>query len=227
MKGAIMFSGGGSGKLFAAIGATYPAGSTLTCTNGTKTLTAKTTSGQWVFAIPEAGTWTVTATQGTNTKSQSVSITAEGQFESVTLSYGLYLYKSGDECTDITGGWNVRYGREGTALTPNMLIKPTAGYGELISTTNKIDVSKYSKLSFEFTYTQGTHNPKGLEVGLASSVANPEAQKYVASVNCGTSTVTNKTIKTLDISAVEGLYHIAARSYYSGDGVIYEIWLEE
>ena len=61
-------------KLFAAIGVTYPAGSTLTCTNGTKTLTAKNTSGQWVFAIPEAGTWTVTATQGPNTKSQSVSI---------------------------------------------------------------------------------------------------------------------------------------------------------
>lgn len=87
MKGAIMLSGGGSGKLFAAIGVTYPAGSTLTCTNGTKTLKAKTTSGQWVFAIPEAGTWTVTATQGTNTKNQSVSITKEGQFESVELAY--------------------------------------------------------------------------------------------------------------------------------------------
>lgn len=95
MKGAIMLSGGGSDKLFAAIGVTYPAGSTVTCTNGTKTLKAKTTSGQWVFAIPEAGTWTVTATDGTNTKSQSVSITSEGQLETVTLSYQLVLFDGG------------------------------------------------------------------------------------------------------------------------------------
>lgn len=82
-----MQKGSGGGKLFAAIGVTYPAGSTLTCTKGTTTLKAETTSGQWVFAIPEAGTWTVTATNGTNTKSQNVSIASEGQLESVTLAY--------------------------------------------------------------------------------------------------------------------------------------------
>ena len=96
MKGVIMISGGGA-KLFAAIGVTYPEGSTCTCTNGTKTLKAKTTSGQWVFAIPEAGTWTVTATDGTNTKSESVNITAEGQSVNVELSYRTegYLYNAG------------------------------------------------------------------------------------------------------------------------------------
>lgn len=101
----------GSGKLFAAIGVTYPAGSTVTCTNGTKTLTAKTTSGQWVFAIPEPKTlpetWTVTATDkadSTKTKSQSVSITKEGQFESVELSYALVIIENG---TPVQGyAWN-------------------------------------------------------------------------------------------------------------------------
>lgn len=114
MKGAIMLSGGGS-KLFAAIGVTYPAGSTLTCTNGTKTLTAKTTSGQWVFAIPEAGTWTVTATQGTNTKSKSVSITSEGQFESVELSYALVLFDGGDNTAD-SGGWGQKNSGSGNLI---------------------------------------------------------------------------------------------------------------
>ena len=87
--------GGGAENLFAAIGVTYPAGSTLTCYNGSKTFKAKTTTGQWVFAIPEAGTWTVTATDGTNSKSQSVRITSEGQVESVRLIYPLYLVKNG------------------------------------------------------------------------------------------------------------------------------------
>ena len=81
MKGAIMLSGGGGTKLFAAIGVTYPAGAIVTCTKGTKTLAAKNTSGQWVFAIPEAGTWTVTA----GSRSASVSITKEGQVEKVFL----------------------------------------------------------------------------------------------------------------------------------------------
>lgn len=111
MKGAIMLSGGGSGKLFAAIGVTYPAGSTVTCTNGTKTLTAKPKNSddtEWVFAIPEPKTlpetWTVTATNGASAKSQSVSITKEGQFESVELSYALVIIENG---TPVQGyAWN-------------------------------------------------------------------------------------------------------------------------
>jgi hypothetical protein len=103
MKGAIMLSGGGSGKLFAAIGVTYPAGSTLTCASKQtgKVLTAKPESDsdtQWVFAIPEAGTWTVTATDKadiTKTKSAEFEIVKEGQFESVELSYALVIIENG------------------------------------------------------------------------------------------------------------------------------------
>lgn len=95
--------GGGSGKLFAAIGVTYPAGSTCTCTNGSKTLKAKTTSGQCVFAIPDAGTWTVTATNDAHSKSKAVEITTEGQSVNVTLSYALVLYENGG-FSSVAGG---------------------------------------------------------------------------------------------------------------------------
>lgn len=91
---------GGGAKLFAAIAVTYPAGSSLTCTKGTKTLTAKTSTGQWIFAVPEAGTWTVTATSGSSTKSQNVDITAEGQSVNITLSLELLLFDS-----SVTSGW--------------------------------------------------------------------------------------------------------------------------
>ena len=101
MKGAIMLSGGGSGKLFAAIGVKYNPGETCTCTKDTKVLTAKNTSGQWVFAVPEEGTWKVVA----GDKSQDVIITSEGQFESVNLSETV-LFENGVEYnTDITGGF--------------------------------------------------------------------------------------------------------------------------
>lgn len=94
---------------YAVIGVTYPAGSVCTCTNGSKTLTAKDTSGTAMFTIPEAGTWTVKAVKGSQTKSQAVSITAEGQVETVKLTYELVLFdgSNGGDDTALTGGWNL------------------------------------------------------------------------------------------------------------------------
>lgn len=152
MPGNIYVLGGGT-KLFAAIGVTYPAGSTLTCTNGTKTLTAKTTSGQWVFAIPKAGTWTVTATDGTNTKSQSVSITSEGQFESMALSYQLHLFKAGE---GLASGYSIA--KSGALTVSESADAITLTRSEL--TTNgqayfnpPIDCSQFTKLTVVATQT--------------------------------------------------------------------------
>ena len=47
--------GGSSAKVYAVIGVTYPSGATCTCTNGSKTLTAKDTSGKAIFVIPSGG----------------------------------------------------------------------------------------------------------------------------------------------------------------------------
>ena len=78
---------GGGAKAFAFIVVTYPAGSVCTCTDGMKTLRAKNTTGTWVFDIPYAGTWTVSCTNGSETASASVVISAKGQSETVGLSY--------------------------------------------------------------------------------------------------------------------------------------------
>ena len=91
---------------YAIIGVTYPAGSTCTCTNGSKTLTAKDTTGKALFVIPSAGTWTVTAVSGSKSTSKTVSITAEGQVETVTLIFETVLWEAGsDQNTSLTGGF--------------------------------------------------------------------------------------------------------------------------
>lgn len=96
----------GGGIPYAIIGVTYPSGSVCTCTNGTLTLTAKDTSGKALFAIPSAGTWTVTAVSGSKSKSKAVSITTEGQVEIVTLVFETILWEAGaDQNTSITGGF--------------------------------------------------------------------------------------------------------------------------
>lgn len=99
-----VLSGGGT-KPYAVIGVTYPSGSTCTCTNGSKTLTAKDTTGKALFVIPSAGTWTVKAVSGSKSKSKAVSITAEGQVETVVLMFEAILWEAGaDQNTSITGG---------------------------------------------------------------------------------------------------------------------------
>lgn len=98
--------GGSSAKVYAVIGVTYPTGSTCTCTDGAKTLTAKDTTGKALFVIPYAGTWTVKAVSGNKSKSKTVSITAEGQVEVVTLIFETILWEAGsDQNTSLTGGF--------------------------------------------------------------------------------------------------------------------------
>lgn len=98
--------GGSSAKVYAVIGVTYPTGSTCTCTDGAKTLTAKDTSGKAIFVIPSAGTWTVKAVSGSKSKSKAVSITAEGQVETLTLMFETILWEAGsDQNTSLTGGF--------------------------------------------------------------------------------------------------------------------------
>lgn len=79
--------GGGSGPAYAAIGVTYPAGATCTCSYGGKTLTAKDTSGRDLFLVPTAGQWLVKATSQTQEAEDTVSITTQGQVASVTLAF--------------------------------------------------------------------------------------------------------------------------------------------
>lgn len=76
-------------EAYAYIKATYTAGLICTATNGTKTITAPNTLGVYVFGIPEPNQtpeiWTVNATNGSNTSSETVSITSRYQIETVSL----------------------------------------------------------------------------------------------------------------------------------------------
>lgn len=66
---------------------TYPAGSTCTCTNGTDTLEAVEGTTEVFFYIPEAGAWTATCTDGTNTASATVTFNTSTRIKATTLSY--------------------------------------------------------------------------------------------------------------------------------------------
>ena len=138
---------------YAFITVTYPAGSTLTCTSGSTTLNAKTTTGSYVFCVPQAGTWTVKATSGTNTASKSVSITSRWQSESVTLSYELRLLDNGV----IASGYSFAY-QNGSFKDGRIALEShnmgDAGGG--CSTEQTIDCSRYKTCVFHKT-TPGSY----------------------------------------------------------------------
>lgn len=110
----------------ATIAVTYPSGSTCTCSNGTTTLTAPNTTGSYTFTVPSAGTWTVKSTNGTDTAQQAVSITANGQSTSVTLSY------------KPTASTSPKSGVNYTSGISNLTAEKMSLYGEAISRNSAI-----------------------------------------------------------------------------------------
>ena len=202
--------GGGIGKLFAVIAVTYPAGSVCTCSNGTKTLKARDTSGKALFNVT-VGEWTVSCTDGSSTVSKSVTITATGQVESVKLSYDLILYDSGEEYSDITGGWSGFACYSGTSkgtFTKNsssIYIKSNGSKGAqsiAAAPANKIDITDISTLKVNVT---------------SFNVQSESRTFFVLSSSRDTSSISNsvatKEIKgtgetALDVSGLSGSYYV-------------------
>lgn len=177
----------------ATINITYPAGSTCTCSDGTTTLSAPDTSGTWACIVPNAGTWTVSSTDGDKSKSADVVITTDGQTENITLQYITHLFNNGDTCDAITGGWGIGATSAGSASISGQQISIVAYAEKTFSCgpKNKIDVSEYKALSV----TVDSIGNGSLSVYLyATSISNPAAK---------VTTSTTGTV-SLDISSVSG-----------------------
>lgn len=215
--------------VYAMIGVTYPSGSVCTCTNGTLTLTAKGTGGKAIFVIPSAGTWTVKAVKGSKSTSKTVSITAEGQVETVELVYGLYIFKNG---SGLTSGYSIK---------SNSIISAPTVSGDTISWSGDsssggvafyidpaVALSGYTKLcvDFECSYNYGGNYGMGFGVGTDAAtslmITNTSWTAKVTSTAQGA--IARNTVQC-DISALTDSEYIKVVGSYSA-GKIYDIWLE-
>jgi hypothetical protein len=219
----------GGGTPYAAIGVTYPSGSVCTCTNGSKTLTAKDTTGKALFVIPSAGTWTVKAVKGSKSKSKAVSITAEGQVETVTLSYELVLFNngvvsgyawnssnfdSGYGDAKVSGGLIYLYG-----YTWDNNISLQTGWGE-IGISSAIGLSDYSTLKVRLKKIDGADGTAKIQVGTTALGDNTATKKV---------TLTAGTTTSLDISSITGSKYISlyAQSNTSTYGNIIKVYFDK
>ena len=200
---------GGTGKPYAVIGVTYPSGSTVTCTNGSKTLKAKDTSGKAIFVIPSAGTWTVKAVSGSKSTSKTVSITTEGQVATVTLTYEMILFNNG-----VIGGikWDASKVDDSTYCINSVsdvihlsgmvydngtsLAVPSATRG----ISSAIDLTNYNKVNVRVK--QVLNNTGTAEIDVGTSALGDQ----IATANI---TLTAGKTSSLNISSVTGSKYIS------------------
>lgn len=133
----------------------------------------------------------------------------------------LYLYKDGDECASITGGWegtNFSTFSKGT-LTKNSdninLTCPSGNYWIVASTTNKVDITKYSKLKVEYKGNVRT------SYGVSTSI-NPCNFTSYSSTNTSYNGIVEH-----NISSLSGSYYVNVGSEGSANINIYKVWLEK
>lgn len=213
----------GSSKPYAVIGVTYPSGSTCTCTNGSKTLTAKDTSGKALFVIPSAGTWTVKAVKGSKSKSKAVSITTEGQVATVELTYELYIFKSG---LGLTSGYSV----EGSGnVSKNSISWSGSSDSGGISMYIKpaVALKDYTKLCVDFECSYNWGGDYGMAFGVGKDAATGTMitnTSWTAKVTNGANPIARNTAQC-DISKLTDSEYIKVVGSYSA-GKVYNIWLE-
>lgn len=214
-----VLSGGTS--LYAVIAVTYPSGSICTC--GGKA--AKDTSGFALFNV-KAGTYTVECHTSDNSKSKSTSVTVaesdKGKSKSVTLSYELYIFKSG---TGMTSGYTASFAPYASGGSTSNSINATAitwasnvAYGGNMVISPAVDLSGYNTLHVELDYT-GQYDGGRVTFGVGN---NTQGNSFNASTE-DTYNTSRHTI-TVDISAITSALYIKSISRQSA-GRFYNIWL--
>ena len=165
--------GGGGGGLAATdalLRVQAPAQSTVTITKGAVT---KSDAGHenaddhtvydYYFIIHQSqfdsvNAWTVTATDGTDTATDTVIIDAADEYD-VALNYYFWLYKDGVMETTVSGGLTAAAtGGTGGTITfnaDNITItgqgNSSSGPNRTVCTVNTMDLTNYSKIVAEFT----------------------------------------------------------------------------
>lgn len=220
---------GGSGGSLSASDAilvvTVPTGSTVTATKGGVTLTptiwvtaADPTLDCAIFSIKpslfDAQTpWTVTATLGTDTASNTVVIDSNKEYN-LTLSFSINLYRTGVLDSRVIGqkvfGGNgtVSLTNENNVLTAyNHYSSGNAAVTAYFGTDSAVDITSFDAIHLIVNNViLGRSAPK---IGLLSSIPATDFGSWSWVASTELSAVSTETEYMVDISGLSGLYYVA------------------
>lgn len=197
------------GNAFGYIVANFPTTATsCTCSSGGTVLEADAAGlarGQFVFEVPAAGTWTVTISNGTDTKSESVSITAAGQAETVKLSFSLYLFTEG---AGVSEGFTFNSVRTGEWTQSNDFIQwsTRVAIGNALWVTPTLDVSNYATLAFELEgiskNSGSTVAQTNITIGVGADVPKSASDGRTWAAKTTVAYSTTRAVYSVDITAI-------------------------
>lgn len=214
--------GGGSATVAAFINVTYPAGSTCICTDGSKTINLKDTSGQGLFYIPYLGKWTIKCYDGAdydsseNKKSAEVEITEAGQSKSIKLSYSLDIFANGILAYPMEGLKDLSADTATVTIVGSEMVWTAVdsnhnGRVFNFTTTNKIDVTEYNTLNIEYTVETATGMTKGRNFfGVSANKKASMGSTDYGAATTFTTTPKGEYILSVPIDAITGQQYISA-----------------
>ena len=177
--------GGGGGKNISSIIITgLDSTGTITCTKDGKSYIATwdDTAQHWEIVGLPFGTFTVTATNGTKTKTETILIDIAGVYE-IEMSIKRWLYRYGDECEGVTGGWvsDNLYGTS-TFTKQDQYLEVSGNENSwvgLFHTANKISLDGYTKLMVDMEQTSSRFNAQGVRTfGLTPDLTKVDGYYY-------------------------------------------------
>nr|DAE23871.1 MAG TPA: hypothetical protein [Siphoviridae sp. ct9lR64] len=214
----------------ATITVTYPANSTCTCSDGTTTLTDTNTGATEktvIFTVPNIGNWVISCMNGTESTSETVSITVDGQTVTVKLTYfDGTIYDVGTVNVEMEmisspeNNYSVTY--NASSLTFKYAGNKAAGF-----LSAKVDVTGYSTLKVSH---KGNNSGSGLgnvainDTNTLAYGSRPKGSSAFNHMNANVNTV------SLDISSFTGEYYVGIwdQRWDSGGSsvIVYKIWME-
>lgn len=217
---------------FGYIVANFPTtAASCTCSSGGTVLEADEAGiarGQFVFEVPAAGTWTVTISNGTDTKSESVSITAAGQAEAVKLSFSLYILKDGA----LADGYTFVNRIDGAGVNALSVLKDGIIQANKVTTYNipwrfepATSLEQYNTLHFRVNnITHDQEHPKKFGASSKKYQLSTYNKTYPDICTVLTGATTDYTDVSVDITNCNDSYYIGME----GPGKFYcdMIWLE-
>lgn len=219
----------------ATIHVTYPAGSSAHVEGPNFWASAPDTSGSWTCTVPAAGDYMVCADnsstgQGTNT---TVSITEDGQSESVELSYIIYIVKDG-VLTEI-GLSNSLTGRLATVTQNEGNVYVNNSYTEYVAsvvTGEKIDLTPFTKVVASVNIvTKGTSSTQSKFNGIGLTLTQGVAYSSLADAAAGIehealASKTGTMTLTIDAESITGEWYVGFAIGTTGKFYIYDLYLE-